>query len=342
MIKKRALVTGATGQDGFFITKQLHELGYEVWAFVRRSADYGKLDSLKENTNNEVVIRFGDMTDPTSIRKVITECKPDRIFNLAAQSHVGISFDVPDYTASVNGTGVISLLEAVKDLVPEARVYQASTSELFGKTPPPQSETTPFHPRSPYGVAKQAGFWAVVNYRESYDLFACNGILFNHESEKRGLNFVTRKITNAVARVKLGLQPFLELGNLDSKRDWGHAEDYTRAMIAMLDQDGPEDFVIATGQAHSVRDFLERTLEVAEIPFETNGKLGVEEEYIRTDTSEVVVKINPDFYRPAEVDYLLGDPSKANKLLDWQPKHTFEGMIKNMYDNDYEINSKLV
>jgi GDPmannose 4,6-dehydratase len=340
MVKKIALITGISGQDGWYLTKHLYELGYEVWGFVRRNSDHGRLDELKLLTNGKATFRYGDMTDPSSIRKVIKECRPDECYNLAAQSHVGVSFEVPDYTSEVNGTGVISLLEAIKDLSPDTKIYQASTSELYGKTPPPQNEDTPFHPRSPYGVAKQAGFWAMRNYRESYELFASNGILFNHESERRGLNFVTRKITNAVARIKLGLQKDFELGNLESKRDWGHAADYVEAMAAILQHDEPDDFVIATGKAHSVRDFLHSALDHAEIPYETNGKEGVEEKYFRTDTGDTILKINPKFYRPAEVDFLLGDPTKAKTLLNWEPKYSFEELVKVMYNHDFQKNKK--
>lgn len=303
---------------------------------IRRSSSAATINKIRKLSNDRVNLRYGDLTDPATIARIIGECKPHEVYNLAAQSHVRISFDMPEYTSNVNGTGVVNVLEALRAVSPEAKFYQASTSEMFGITPPPQNELSPLHPRSPYGVAKVQGYWAVRNARESYNTFAANGILFNHESERRGENFVTRKITKAVARIKLGLQDELELGNLDAKRDWGYAKDYVKAMHLILQHDEPEDFVIATGEAHTVRQFLEAAFMAVDIPVMSDGDEGLEEKYIRQDTGDVVMRINERFYRPAEVDYLCGDASKAKRLLGWEPETSFEDLVALMVQQDLE------
>ncbi len=333
---KKALITGITGQDGSFLAEHLIELGYEVWGLVRRASSSASIDRIKELTNGKAKLRYGDMTDHASLYRVVSECIPDEVYNLAAQSHVRVSSDIPEYTSAVNGTGVQSLLECVRTIAPHAKFYQASTSELFGSTPPPQNEETIMHPRSPYGVAKLHGYWSVINMRESYGMFASNGILFNHESERRGVNFVTRKITRAVARIALGKQNYLELGNLDARRDWGHAKDYVRAMHLMLQVDEPGDFVIATGEANSVRLFVEKAFSHVGIEIESNGKAGVDEVYYRKGTDSPVIKINKEFYRPAEVDYLLGDPWKAKEILGWEPQVSFDELVDIMMSSDLE------
>jgi len=334
---KRALVTGITGQDGSFLAEHLIGLGYEVWGLVRRSSDTRSCDRIRELTDGKVKLRYGDMCDSASLHRIVGECKPHEIYNLAAQSHVRISSDIPEYTSTVNGTGVISLLEAVRNLAPEARFYQASTSELFGSSPPPQNEETVMHPRSPYGVAKLHGYWSVINMRESYGMFASNGILFNHESERRGENFVTRKITRAVARIKLGKQSSLELGNMDALRDWGHAKDYVAGMHLILQHDRPDDFVLATGIARSVREFVETAFAHVGIDIESNGKFTIDEVYHRVDTGDPIITINEAFYRPAEVDYLCGDASKAKELLGWSPQVTFEQLVEKMVVSDLNL-----
>jgi len=336
---KKALVTGVTGQDGSFLVEHLIDLGYEVWGMVRKNVSVqATVDLLKERTSGKINIRMGDMTSPSSLFTIIDECRPDEIYNLAAQSHVGLSFEpqMTEYTGEVNGIGVMSLLEAMRAYVPGSRLYQASTSELFGLTPPPQNEHSTMHPRSPYGVSKLYAYWAVVNMRESAGMFASNGILFNHESERRGETFVTRKITKAIAKISLGTQDCLELGNLDAKRDWGYAKDYIKAMHLILQADRPDDFVISTGEAHSVRDFLERAFEYVGIEIESNGMDGVDEVYFRKDTGTPVVKINKSFYRKAEVDYLLGDSSKAKEVLGWKPEVSFDGLVDIMMSHDLE------
>jgi len=286
-------------------------------------------------------LRYGDLTDAGSIARVIAESRPHEVYNLAAQSHVRVSFDMPEYTSDVNATGVVNMLEALRSVRPEAKFYQASTSEMFGLTPPPQNEESLLHPRSPYGVAKVHGYWAVRNCRESYGTFASNGILFNHESERRGENFVTRKITKAVARIKLGNmnEEFL-LGNLDAKRDWGYAKDYVKVMHLMLQHDEPDDFVVSTGVAHTVREFLEAAFRSVDIPVMSDGDTGVDEKYIRQDTGEVVLKIDERFYRPAEVDYLCGDSSKAKTILGWEPETSFEQLVEIMVKHDLIAESK--
>jgi len=331
---KKAFITGITGQDGRLLSRYLSDIGYKVWGLIRRSSDTKVVDELKEICP-EAKLRYGDLTDASSLRRTISECMPDEIYNLAAQSHVRISFDMPEYTSLVNGTAVVYLLDAIKDIIPDARVYHASTSELFGSTPPPQCETTQFHPRSPYGVAKLQAYWSIINHRESYGMFASQGILFNHESEYRGENFVTRKITKAAARICLGKQDCLYLGNLDAKRDWGYAGDYVKVMHKIVNHETPEEFVIATGIAHSVRDFLENSFSALGMRIESNGAEGLEESYINLENGEVVVRIDPRFYRPAEVNYLLGDATKAKNLLNWKPEVSFEQLVELMVKHDY-------
>jgi GDPmannose 4,6-dehydratase len=337
---KKALVTGVTGQDGHYLVSHLCELGYDVWGVVRRTSNTKVIDELGENKKCKITLRYGDMTDSASLRRIIAECQPDEIYNLAAQSHVRISFDIPEYTTEVNGTGVVNILDAAKSSSPDARIYHASTSELYGSTPPPQSEDTKFHPRSPYGVAKLQAYWAVMNYRESYDMFVSQGILFNHESPLRPDNFVTRKITKAAAKIRYGKQDCLYLGNIDAKRDWGFAGDYVKAMHLILQHDVPDNFVISTGEAHTVREFLELAFARSGLAIESNGKTGMDEVYHNRENGKAVVRIDERFYRPAEVDYLCGDCSKSKKELGWSPEVDFDGLINMMVDSDCREESK--
>ncbi|MGV8141872.1 MAG: GDP-mannose 4,6-dehydratase [Candidatus Woesearchaeota archaeon] len=338
---KKALITGITGQDGSYLAEFLLEKGYQVYGIVRRSSTINRqrIDHIHDNPHLKLI--YGDLADSSSISNTIREVMPDEIYNLGAQSHVKISFETAEYTGDVDGLGVTRILEAIRKIKEETgkiiRFYQASTSELYGQVhETPQKETTPFHPRSPYGCAKLYAYWMTKNYREGYELFACNGILFNHESPRRGENFVSRKITLDVVRIKEGLKKCIYLGNLDAKRDWGHAKDYIEAMWLILQQDMPDDFVIATGETHSVRDFLEEAFAAVGISIESNGKSGLEEEYFRTDTKETVVKIDPKFFRPTEVDVLLGDNSKAKRILGWKPKISFKDLVKEMIRSDME------
>jgi len=333
-MNKRALITGITGQDGSYLAEYLLKLGYDVWGVIRRSSNARGLQFIETITDGKAHLRYGDMTDPASLTRILKECTPDEVYNLAAQSHVKISFDIPEYTSDVNATGTLKLLEAVRDIVPAARFYQASTSELFGSSPPPQDENSPMHPRSPYGVAKLSAYWSVINMRESYRLFACNGILFNHESERRGENFVTRKVTKAAVRIKLGKQDCLMLGNLDSERDWGYADDYIKAMHLMLQAPIPADYVIATGETHSIRDLVRLAFEAAGLSVRSNGESGLRETYVRGDTGAVVVSIDPRFYRPAEVDKLCGNAAKAHRELGWRPAVDFAHLVKLMVAYD--------
>ncbi len=325
---KKALITGITGQDGSYLTELLLAKGYEVHGLIRRSSSFntGRIDHLYQDPHESGVrlfLHYGDLSDSSGLRRVIEEVKPDEVYNLAAQSHVKVSFEQAEYTADVTGLGALRLLEAIRDYRSRTehnvRYYQASSSEMFGAAAPPQSIQTPFHPRSPYGVAKVAAFWNTVNYRESYDMFACNGILFNHESARRGETFVTRKITRAVGRIKHGLQDKLFLGNLDAKRDWGHARDYVEAMYLMLQADSPDDYVVATGEAYSVRDFAEKAFALADLDFE---------KYIEIDAR---------FFRPAEVDYLLGDSTPIRETLGWQPRTSFDELVREMVESDMEL-----
>lgn len=346
---KRALITGITGQDGSFLAEFLLEKGYEVHGIIRRSASFntGRIEHLyidelikDMHINRKVQLHYGDMTDSTNLIRLIREIEPDEIYNLAAMSHVKVSFEVPEYTADTDGIGTLRLLEAVRFLGYESktRIYQASTSELYGKVQEvPQSETTPFYPRSPYGVAKLYAYWITKNYREAYNMFAVNGILFNHESERRGETFVTRKITLAAVRIKKGTQEKLYLGNLDAKRDWGYAKDYVECMWLMLQHNMPEDFVIATGEMHTVREFTTLVFKEVGIELEWQGE-GVYEKGIDKSTGKTFVEVDPKYYRPTEVEQLLGDPAKAKTILGWNPtKTSFRELIKIMVSSDIKI-----
>ncbi|MBP3489035.1 MAG: GDP-mannose 4,6-dehydratase [Roseburia sp.] len=342
-MSKKALITGVTGQDGSYLAELLLEKGYDVHGMVRRSSTEKRerIDHLKGNPNFH--LHYGDLADSMSLVKLVGEVRPDEIYNLAAQSHVQVSFDVPEYTADVVATGVLRVLEAVRvcGLEKTCRIYQASTSELYGKVEEvPQKETTPFHPYSPYAVAKQYGFWIVKEYREAYNMFCCSGILFNHESERRGETFVTRKISLAAARIAQGKQDKLYLGNLSSLRDWGYAKDYVECMWLILQHDTPEDFVIATGEQHSVREFCEHAFREVGIELEFKGE-GMDEVGIDKATGKVVIEVSPDFYRPTDVVNLWGDPSKAKKELGWNPtKTSFEELVKIMVRHDMELVAK--
>lgn len=342
-MSKKALITGVTGQDGSYLAELLLEKGYDVHGMVRRSSTErrDRIDHLNGNPNFH--LHYGDLADSMSLVKIIGSVKPDEIYNLAAQSHVGVSFDVPEYTADVVATGVLRVLEAVRvcGLEKTCRIYQASTSELYGKVEEvPQRETTPFHPYSPYAVAKQYGFWIVKEYREAYNMFCCSGILFNHESERRGETFVTRKISLAAARIAQGKQDKLYLGNLSSLRDWGYAKDYVECMWLILQNDKPEDFVIATGEQHSVREFCEYAFREAGIELEFKGE-GMDEVGINKATGEVVIEVAEEFYRPTDVVNLWGDPTKAKKELGWNPtKTSFEELVKIMVKHDMELVAK--
>lgn len=337
---KIALITGITGQDGSYLAEFLLERGYEVHGIVRR-ASYDNLGRIRALVDGgRIRLHDGDLSDATSLIRVIGEVRPAEIYNLAAQSHVGVSFDVPEYSGDVDALGVLRVLEAVRitGQAKTCRIYQASTSELYGKVEEiPQRETTPFHPYSPYAIAKQYAFWMVKEYREAYGMFCANGILFNHESERRGENFVTRKITLAAARIAEGLQDHLELGNMDSLRDWGYARDYVECMWLILQQDAPDDFVIATGVQHTVRDFTQRAFRECGISLRFEGK-GMEEVGIDEATGRVLVRVNPAWFRPTDVDNLLGDPTKAKTVLGWNPQKTsYEELIRLMVANDRTI-----
>lgn len=337
-MKKHALITGITGQDGSYLAELLLEKGYEVYGIMRRKSvvDYGNAEHIKD----KIHFIYADMTDPVSLITAMKISKADEVYNLAAQSFVGTSWEQPLATADIDALGVTNILEAIRTVKPEARFYQASTSEMFGLVQEmPQSEKTPFYPRSPYGVAKLYGHWITKNYRESYHLYACSGILFNHESERRGKEFVTRKITDAAARIKQGIQEYLELGNLDSKRDWGHSKDYVRAMWLMLQQEKPDDYVIATNETRTVREFVETAFSHIGITIEWKGQ-GVDEVGINKNTGKVVIKINPQFFRPAEVDVLLGNPAKAENKLGWKREIPFTELVTRMVDHDMELVSK--
>lgn len=336
---KKALITGITGQDGSYLAELLISKGYEVHGIIRRSASFntGRIDHIYQDpheANVRMFLHYGDLNDGSSINKVLRDVKPDEIYNLGAQSHVRVSFDVPEYTGDVVALGAVRLLEGIRETGLKTKYYQASSSELFGKVvETPQRETTPFYPRSPYACAKAYAYYITVNYRESYGLFACNGILFNHESPRRGETFVTRKITRAAARIKLGLQARLYLGNLDAKRDWGYAGDYVEAMWLMLQQQRPEDFVIATGKTRSVREFAEKVFARLNMPIEWKGK-DEKEQGLDVKTGKILIEIDKKYFRPAEVDLLLGDPSKAKNMLGWEPKVDFDGLVAMMTDAD--------
>ena len=319
---KRALITGVTGQDGSYLAELLIEKGYEVHGIIRRNSTFttGRIEHLFSDPHEKeqkLTLHFGDLGDSSVLQRLIKEIKPDEVYNLAAQSHVQVSFEIPEYTADATGVGTLRLLEAIREHAPKARFYQASSSEMFGKVQAvPQIETTPFYPRSPYAVAKLYSHWITTNYRESYDMYACSGILFNHESPRRGETFVTRKITRAVAAIKHGKQDKLYLGNMDAKRDWGFAGDYVEAMWLMLQQDKADDYVVATNETHTVKEFVERAFD-----------------HVGLDWNKYV-EIDPRYFRPAEVDLLIGDPAKAKKILKWEPKVTFEGLVDMMVDAD--------
>ena len=340
---KKALITGVTGQDGSYLAEFLLEKGYEVHGIVRRASTEKKerIDHLEGNPNFH--LHYGDLTDSLSLVKIISKVEPDEIYNLAAQSHVAVSFEVPEYTADATGTGVIRMLEAIRTcgLEKKCRFYQASTSELFGKVQEiPQSETTPFYPYSPYAAAKQYAYWVVRNYREGYGMFATNGILFNHESERRGETFVTRKITLAAAKIAAGVQDKLYLGNLDALRDWGYAKDYVECMWLMLRHNEPDDFVVATGEQYSVRDFCTRAFKRAGIELRWEGE-GVEEKGVDVNTGRTVVEVSPEFFRPTDVVTLLGNPTKAKEKLGWNPRKTsFDELVNIMVDNDIKLVEK--
>ena len=342
MSKKTALITGVTGQDGAYLSEFLLEKGYEVHGIKRRTSLFNteRIDHLIEGTpgaEGRFILHHGDMTDSSSLTNILQKTQPDEVYNLAAQSHVAVSFEEPEYTANSDALGALRILEAIRflGLGQKTRFYQASTSELYGLVQEtPQRETTPFYPRSPYAVAKLYAYWITVNYREAYGLYACNGILFNHESPLRGETFVTRKITRALARIKLGLQDELLLGNMSAKRDWGHARDYVKMMWLMLQQDAPEDFVIATGQQYSVREFVSRAAEALEMVVTFEGE-GVDE-IARDASGQVIVRVDPQYFRPAEVETLLGDASKARQKLGWTADTSFEALVREMVESDLE------
>lgn len=337
---KKALITGITGQDGSYLTELLLEKGYEVHGIIRRASSFNtkRIDYLFENPeigNKTLFLHHGDLTDSSNLNRLIEKIQPDEIYNLAAQSHVQVSFEVPEYTADVTGVGTLRLLDAIRESGVKSKFYQASTSELFGGLPgtAPQSEKTPFYPKSPYGVAKLYSYWITVNYRESYDLFACNGVLFNHESPRRGETFVTRKITRAVASIMAGKQEKISLGNLDAKRDWGFAGDYVEGMWRILQQDTPGDYVLATNETHTVREFVELAFKEVGIEIQWKGT-GVEEKGYDKATGKLLVDVNPRYFRPAEVELLWGDSTKAEQELGWKRKVDFPGLVKMMVDGD--------
>ncbi len=342
--KKRALLTGITGQDGAYLAEFLLDKGYEVHGIKRRASSFNtdRIDHLysdPHDTNRRMILHYGDLTDATNLIRIVQEVQPEEIYNLAAQSHVAVSFETAEYTANADALGTLRLLEAIRicNLADTTRFYQASTSEMFGKVlETPQRETTPFYPRSPYGAAKVYAHWITINYREAYGLFACSGILFNHESPLRGETFVTRKITRGLARIKLKLDECLYLGNLDSLRDWGHAKDYVRAQWMMLQQDTADDYVIATGEQHSVREFAELAGKRLGMQIQWRG-LGVEEQGIDATTGNTIIRVDPRYFRPTEVETLLGDPSKAKRNLGWSPQIGFDALVQEMIDTDLQI-----
>ena len=341
MSKPVALITGVTGQDGAYLAELLLSKGYVVHGIKRRASSFNtkRIDHLYQDLHKgdvDFVLHYGDLTDSTNLIRVMQEVQPDEVYNLAAQSHVQVSFETPEYTANADAIGTLRLLEAIRilNLQDKTRFYQASTSELYGKVQAvPQNETTPFYPRSPYGVAKLYGYWITVNYREAYGMFACNGILFNHESPIRGETFVTRKITRAAARISLGLDECLYLGNLDAERDWGHARDYVEGMWRMLQQDAPDDYVLATGKTQTVRLFCEKAFAAAGIPLAWTGE-GIEEKGLHAETGEELIRIDARYFRPTEVDLLLGDATKAKEKLGWEPRCTLDEMVREMVEAD--------
>jgi GDPmannose 4,6-dehydratase len=342
ILMKKALITGITGQDGSYLAELLLSKGYEVHGMVRRSSSFntGRIDHIYRDPHEKDVrmfLHYGDLNDASSINMLLRNIQPEEIYNLGAQSHVRVSFDIPEYTGEVDGLGAVRILEGIRETGLNTRFYQASSSELYGKVvETPQKETTPFYPRSPYACAKAYAFYITMNYRESYGMHASNGILFNHESPRRGETFVTRKITRAAARIKLGMQECLYLGNIDAKRDWGFAGDYVEAMWRMLQQDQAEDYVIATGETYMVRTFAEKVFERLGMPLEWQGS-GVDEKGIDTKSGKTVIRIDPKYFRPAEVDLLLGDPTKARKQLGWELKTSFEQLVNMMTDADFAL-----
>ena len=339
---KKALITGITGQDGSYLTELLLEKGYEVHGIIRRASSFntGRIDHLykdRHETGVQMFLHYGDLTDSSNLNRLIEKIEPSEIYNLAAQSHVRVSFEVPEYTAEVDATGTLRLLDAIRETGVPARFYQASTSELYGKVQEvPQTETTPFYPRSPYAVAKLYGFWIVKNYREAYGLHASNGILFNHESPRRGETFVTRKITMAVARISRGLQKCLYMGNINAMRDWGYAPDYVEAMWRMLQLDTPDDYVVATNEMHSVREFIEKSFAQVGVTVEWEGQ-GVDEVGRNKATGDAIVRMDHRYYRPCEVEQLLGNPAKAKARLGWEPRVKFDRLVKIMTDGDLRL-----
>ena len=335
---KKAFITGLTGQDGSYLAEFLLEKGYEVHGIVRRASVFNT--ARIEHLMKDIHTYHGDMIDSSNLNRLMEKIQPDEIYNLAAQSHVQVSFDVPEFTADVDGLGTLRLLDTIREMRSNTRFYQASTSELFGGLPEtaPQSEKTPFYPKSPYGAAKLYAYWITVNFREAYDLYACNGILFNHESPRRGETFVTKKITRAVARIAQGRQDKLSLGNLDAKRDWGYAKDYVEAMWLMLQQDKPDDFVIATGETHTVREFTERAFRHIGVELVWEGE-GVKEKAYDHKTNRILVEVDPKYFRPAEVELLWGDPSKAKEKLGWTNKTSFERLVEIMMDYDMKFDN---
>jgi GDPmannose 4,6-dehydratase len=337
---KKTLITGITGQDGSYLAENLLEKGYEVHGIVRRSSSFntGRINHIinDEKYKDRFFFHHGDVTDASNLNRLLEKIQPDEIYNLAAQSHVQVSFEIPDYTAQVDALGTLRFLDAIRETHINTKFYQASTSELFGKVQEiPQTEKTPFYPRSPYGVAKLYGYWIIVNYREAYNLFACNGILFNHESSRRGETFVTRKITRAAARIKEGIQDTLYLGYLDAKRDWGYAPEYVEGMWRMLQQDEPDDYVMATGENHTIREFCELAFKELDIYIEWKGK-GINEVGIDAKSGKQIIGIDEKYYRPTEVEQLLGDATKAKKELGWEPKTSFEELVKLMVQSDWK------
>lgn len=339
---RKALITGITGQDGSYLSELLLAKGYEVHGIIRRASSFntGRIDHLYQapcENKRKFILHYGDLTDATNIIRLIKKIQPDEIYNLGAQSHVKVSFESPEYTANSDGIGALRILEAIRllGLERKTKFYQASTSEMFGAAPPPQDENTKFYPRSPYGVAKIYSHWITINYREAYNIFAVSGILFNHESPRRGETFVTKKITRAAARIKLGLQKKLFLGNLNSKRDWGHAKDYVIAMHLMLQQEKPDDYVIATGRQYSVREFCEFAFRELGIEIIWQGE-GISEKGIDKKTNETIIEVHPDYFRPTEVSSLLGNPKKAKEELGWEAKISFEDLVKEMVQCDLE------
>ena len=338
---KKAFITGITGQDGSYLAELLLEKGYEVHGMIRRASSFNtqRIDHLYKDTHEKDIklfLHYGDLTDSSNLNRLLEKIEPDEIYNLAAQSHVQVSFEVPEYTAETDGIGTLRILDAIKETKIKTRFYQASTSELYGKVQEvPQTEKTPFYPRSPYAVAKLYAYWIVINYREAYGLHASNGILFNHESPRRGETFVTRKITMAAAKIAKGLQQCLYMGNIDSQRDWGYAPDFVRMMWMMLQQDKPDDFVVATNEMHTVREFIEKSFGYLGMQIEWKG-LGVNEMGINAKNGDIVVKIDPKYYRPTEVEQLLGDPSKAKAKLGWEPTVKFEELVRIMTQADLD------